>query len=240
MKITEINNLKIYPSKQTIDKSLGLPLPFQDKNSLYVVTGSCGTGKSTFLNSAMTSRKQDGKIFANCFEKVFYATPEECFSSEDNHPFKNHPSSRLFHTFDTTMLQDVIKQSLENKHSCGGSSILLIDDFSEELKSLATIQLLKKMMNKHRHYHLTIILSALTMKSVPKAVRGLIDYYVIFKPKGLIEMQGFIEEIFAVSKQEMIKIMDFVFDAPHNFLMFESKTNTYFKNFNKFIPNNEI
>ena len=90
MRITEENNLKIYPTKQSIDKPLGLPSLFQDKKSVYVVTGGQGSGKSTWLNSALTCRKIDGKIFSGCFEKVFYATPEECFTSEEDDPFKNH------------------------------------------------------------------------------------------------------------------------------------------------------
>ena len=90
MRIVEENPLKIFPTRQTIDMKLGLPKPLDDRNAVYVVSGGQGTGKSTWLNSAMTCKKENGKIFAGCYEKVFYATPHECFSSEANHPFKNH------------------------------------------------------------------------------------------------------------------------------------------------------
>jgi hypothetical protein len=197
------------------------------------VTGGQGSGKSTWLNSALTCRKTDGKIFSGCFEKVFYATPEECFSSEE-HPVKNHVKSRLFHEFNADMLNNVVEQSLENKHENKGNSILVIDDFSEELKSLDTIRLLKKIINKHRHYHLSIVISSLSMKSIPKAIRSLIDYYVIFKPKGLIELEGYTDEIFGLSKKDMIDVMDFVFDGAHNFLMYDNKRGVFYKNFDKF------
>lgn len=234
MKITETNDLKIYPTKQSIDKPLGLPPPFNDKNGVYVVTGGQGSGKSTWLNSALTCRKKDGKIFSGCFENVFYATPFECFTSEENHPFKNHIKTRLFHEFNADMLNNIVEQALELKHESKGNSILVIDDFSEELKNNSTINLLKKIINKHRHYHLSIIISTLSMKSIPRSIRALIDFFIIFKPKGLIELEGYTDEIFGVSKKEMLDVMNFVYDDDHNFLMYNNKKGYFYKNFNKF------
>ena len=235
MKIVEQSALKIYPTKQSIDKPLGLPSVLDDRNSVFVITGGQGSGKSTWLNSAMTCRKNDGCIFGGKFEKVFYATPEECFTSEEDHPFKNHVKTRLFHEFNTAMLDDVVEQALKNKHENKGNSILVIDDFSEELKSLDTIRVLKKIINKHRHYHLTILVSALTMKSIPKSIRGLIDYYVIFRPKGMLELEGYTSEIFGLNRTAMMKVLDFVFDADHNFLMYNNKRGVFFKNFDRFV-----
>jgi adenosyl cobinamide kinase/adenosyl cobinamide phosphate guanylyltransferase len=234
MQITETNDLRIYPTKQSIDKPLGLPAPFADRNSVFVVTGGQGSGKSTWLNSALTCRKADGKIFSGCYHNVFYATPEECFTSEEDHPFKNHVKSRLFHVFNADMLNNIVEQALELKHEKKGNSILVIDDFSEELKNPQTINLLKKIINKHRHYHLSILISTLSMKSIPKGIRALIDYFVIFKPKGLIELEGYTDEIFGVSKREMKDIMEFVYDGDHNFLLYNNKKGYFYKNFDRF------
>ena len=234
MKIVEESSLKIFPTKQTLDQSLGLPLPFHDRNQVIVVTGGQGTGKSTWLNSALTCRKKDGRIFSGCYEKVFYATPEECFfGSEKEHPMAKHVKSRLFHQFNVNMLTKVVEQAIENKHDNDGSSILIIDDFSEELKNIETIKLLKKIINKHRHYSLTILISALTMKSIPKCIRSLIDVYIIFKPKGLLELENYTTEIFGLSKSEMTSLLDFVFDKPHTFLMYDNRANEFYKNFDK-------
>ena len=240
MRVEKTSNLKIYPTKQSIDRPLGIPPPFQDKNSVYVITGGQGSGKSSWIHSALTCRKQDGKIWSGCFNRVMYCSPEETFSSEESHPMKNHVKSRLFHTFDEDMLNNVIQQALEVKHESKGSSLLVIDDFSEEYKNLSTIRLLKKIINKHRHYHLSIALSSLLMKSVPKQIRGLVDYYVIFKPKGLIELEGFTDEVFGLSRKEMLRVMDFVFDAPHNFLLYDNKRNHFHKNFDRLILSPEV
>ena len=37
--ILETNNLKIYPTEQTIDQKLGLPSVFEDRNAVYIVSG---------------------------------------------------------------------------------------------------------------------------------------------------------------------------------------------------------
>ena len=236
----EKHDLKIYPSKQTIDKPLGLPKCFgEDRNQIFIVTGGQGSGKSTWLNSATTCRKPNGKIFSNCYNYVFYASPLETFTSEKEHPFKDHVKSRLFHNFDKEMLENVVQQALDLKHEHNGNSLLIIDDFSEELKNLQTIKLLKKIINKHRHYHLSVCISALTLRVIPKSIRSLVDVYVIFKPKGIQEVQGYLDEIFGISKKLMMRIMNYVFDAQHNFLMFQNKRNHYYKNFDRFIIDDE-
>ncbi len=237
MKIVEENILKIYPTKQTINAPLGLPLPFDDRNQIIVITGAMGSGKSTWLHSALTCKKKDGRIFAGVYERVLYATPEECFSSEENHVMRKHIKSRLFHEFNIKMLENVAEQALQNKHENEGSNTLLvIDDFSEELKNIDTIRLLKKLIFKHRHLRLTICISCLLMKSIPKSLRSLVDVYVIFKPKGLNELEDYLTEIFALKNNQMLRLMDFVFDRPHNFLMYNTRHNAYYKNFDKLAP----
>ena len=69
------------------------------------------------------------------------------------------------------------------------------------------------------------------MKSIPKSIRSLIDVYVIFKPKGLLELENYTTEIFGMSKQEMTNLLDFVFDVPHTFLFYNNRTNQFYKNF---------
>ena len=235
MQLVNKSSLKIHPTKQTIDRPLGIPKnsPFQDKNSVFCVSGSMGSGKSSWLNSATTCRKADGKIFSGCFAKVFYMTPEDCFTSENDHPFKDHHKSRLFHEFNSDTLNQVVEQALQNKHENNENSLLIIDDFSEELKNLETIRLLKRIIFKHRHYQMSIIISAISLRLIPKSIRSLIDYFVVFRPKSLNEVSGYNEEIFGLNKAEMKSLFDFVYDEPYNFLVFDNKKGKYYRNFDE-------
>ncbi len=227
----ENNNLRIVPTRQTIDKKLGVPPPFPDKNSCYVVAGGQGSGKTTFMNSIMTNNSADGRVFYKRFEKVFYMTPREVMTSEATHPFKDHDESRLYHELSVKNLDNIIEQALEEKAD-GGNSCLIIDDFSEELKNNELIKHLKKLIHKHRHYRLNIIISVLTLKSLPKPLRSLIDIYILFKPKSLIEVETMSEEIFGLSKRNLLQLFDYVFDAPHIFLFYNQRSNKFYKNFN--------
>ena len=232
IKIVEENDLKIYPTKQNINYKLGLPQPFEDRNQFIICCGAMGTGKSSWMNSAMTSLKPDGKIFAGCYTRVIYSTPLECFQSEECHPMKGHVKSRLFHSFDEKFLSSVIEIAEDNKKEEGSNTLLCVDDYSEEYKNVNTIRLLRRLVWKHRHLKLTILLSCLSLKSIPKSLRALCDTYIIFKPKSVIECDGYVEEVFAMNKKEFQNLLDFVFDEPYNFLFYNARSHKFHKKFN--------
>ncbi len=86
---------------------------------------------------------------------------------------------------------------------------------------------------------LLICISLLTLKSLPRSLRTLIDCYVIFKPKSLIEIQVFAEEVFSLSKPDLKSLFDYVFDKQYNFLLYDQRLNLYHKNFNLLRLNEE-
>jgi hypothetical protein len=229
---TETNDLRIVPTKQTIDKPLGIPPPMPNVNSCISVSGGMGTGKTSWLNSVLTNNSKEGRVYYKRFEKVFYMTPKETMSSEENHPFKNHEPSRLYHELTVANLDNIIEQALEEKAE-GGNSCLVIDDFSEALKDLKIAKHLQALIFRHRHSHLTVLLSLLHMKALPKNLRSLIDVFVIFKPKSLIEVETMSEEIFGLKKKDLLTLFDYVFDEPYNFLLYKSKVNQFYRNFNR-------
>lgn len=233
MKIEEDgeSNLVIKPTKQTIDDKLGVPEPFLNKCGVYVVSGGMGSGKSSFLNSVMTANG-NGKVYKHIFNKVFYSTPQEVFDSEENHPFKKHNKSRLFFDLSNKTFESIVEQAIAEKDD-GGNSMLILDDWSEQLKDRRVEMWLKRLIHKHRHYKLNIMISLLTLKSLPRALRSLVDCYVIFKPKSLIEMGNFSEEVFAMDKKDLQVLFDYVFDEPYNFLFYNQRDNSYYRNFTR-------
>lgn len=227
----EKSDLQIKPSKQNIDNALGVPPPFIDKPAVYVVSGSMGTGKSSFINSIMTAGGKN-RVFKGVFDKVFYATPKEVFESESNHPFKDHPPSRMFFDLSDKTFDTIIEQALETKEE-DGNSCLILDDWGELLKTKRVELYIKRLIFKSRHYKLNIIISILTLKLLPRGLRALIDVFILFKPKSLIEIGNFGDEVFALDKQDLRTLFDYVFDAPYQFLFYNQRNNRYYKNFNR-------
>jgi hypothetical protein len=225
----ETNDIKIKPSKQNTDMSLGVKPPFLDRPSVYVITGSAGSGKSSFVESIMT-KGGTGQVFKKAFETVFYSTPEETMSSTPDHPFKDHP--RIYHDLKSETFENIIEQALATKND-GGNSCLILDDWSEELKTKRVEHILRKLIHKHRHYHLQIMITLLTLKSLPKSLRSMIDAYIIFKPKSIIEIQSFADDVFALDKKDLKHLMEYTFDEKYNFLFYNQRDNEYYKNFTR-------
>jgi hypothetical protein len=115
----------------------------------------------------------------------------------------------------------------------GGTSCLILDDWSEVLKQKPVEMALKRLLNKHRHYHLNIIITLLTLKSLPKALRSMMDCFIVFKPKSLIEIASFSDDVFGLDKKDLKQLMDYVYDEKYNFLFYNQRDNVYYKNFTK-------
>lgn len=233
MKIEELDaaDIKIKPTKQTIDDKLGVPAPFMDKCGVYVITGSMGSGKSSFLNSIMT-RGGQARVFKGVFDEVHYITPLEVMQSEENHPFKDHPSERVYHNLNPDTFEKIKEECIGVKNKSGNSCIL-IDDMSEFMKQKPVELALKGLIFKHRHYKTNIIITLLNLKSLPKSLRSLVDCYIIFRPKSLIEVASFADDVFGLDKKDLKQLMDYVYDVPYNFMFYNQRSNTYYKNFTK-------
>jgi adenosyl cobinamide kinase/adenosyl cobinamide phosphate guanylyltransferase len=231
MKIEEIDasSLVIKPTKQSIDNILDVPPPFPNKCSVIFVSGGMGTGKSTFIANLFKATGKN-RIYRKVFENVMYATPKEVFDSESEHVFKNHP--KVFHDLSQDTFNEIIEKSIATKDD-DGDSCLILDDFSEQLKNKQTEYNLRKLINKHRHYRLNIIISALNQKALAKSLRALIDVVILFKPKSMVETENFSQEVFGLTKDETKALFEFVYDKPYNFLMYNSRTHTFYKNFNQ-------
>jgi adenosyl cobinamide kinase/adenosyl cobinamide phosphate guanylyltransferase len=237
MKIEEIehSDLVIKPTKQSIDNVLDVPAPFPNRCSVIFVSGGMGTGKSTFIANLFKATGKN-RIYRKVFESVIYATPKEVFDSEEDHVFKNH--QKVYHDLTQDTFNKITEQAIATKND-EGNSCLVIDDFSEQLKNKQTEFNLRKLINKHRHMKLNIIISALNQKALAKSLRALIDVVILFKPKSMVETENFSQEVFGLTKDETKALFDFVFDAPYNFLMYNSRTHTFYKNFNRLILHTE-
>lgn len=227
----ETSDIKIKTTKQNTDMPLGVKPPFLDRPSIYVIAGAQGSGKSSLVNSIMT-RGGEARVFKGKFSKVFYSSPAEVMSSEPEHPFSQHPKERVFHDLSAATFESILEQALQTKDE-GENSCLILDDWSEELKTKRVEHTLRKLIHKHRHYHLQIIITLLTLRSLPKSLRSMVDAYFIFRPKSIIELASFSDDVFGLSKPDLKQLMDYTYDERFNFLVYNQRDNVYYKNFTR-------
>ena len=76
------------------------------------------------------------------------------------------------------------------------------------------------------------------LKSLPKSLRSLVDCFILFKPKSIIEVQSFADDVFALGKDDLKALFHFIFDEPYRFLFYNQRTNTYYKDFSKLVFSN--
>ena len=229
------NGAKVQASKQIIDNIIDeeIPYPFSKKNATYLIIGGQGTGKSTFISSIATATKKKCRVWSKKFNKVYYFTPENAFSSEKYHCFKDH--DKVYHELTSNSLDEVMDEMEEDK-SPKFNNLIIIDDFSEELRQKGRFEkVLNKLLYKHRHYNATVVLSVLHLRSIGVPFRKLIDYTILFKNKSLKELQDYIIELLPYNMKEVKKIFDYVFDKPYNFLFINNRTGTLHKNMNRLL-----
>lgn len=240
---------------QSIDRIIDphIPPPFPNKAFSMVITGGMGSGKSTFLQSIVTSTKPGCRVYAKCFDHVIYMTPKSAFSSEANHPFKDHP--RVYYELNATILnefmdqmdavkEDIDKQNMEiaeknrkhhkkNKLKEQPNNLIIIDDFSEDLRTRHLEHALMDLLYKHRHRNCSLIITSLTMKNLLPSYRKLIGYFVIFKPRSQAEVQDFVDEVFTLTKDQTKQMLSYVFDKKYNQLFINTMEGLYYKNFRR-------
>jgi energy-coupling factor transporter ATP-binding protein EcfA2 len=232
MKIEERDmfDFKLKKSKQTIDDILPVPAPFPSKPSVIAIIGAMGSGKSSLLNSLM-SGKGKSLVYRGVFSKVHYVTPEAVFQSEVDHAFKDHPPERIYHDLQPDTMDKIIEQLVEVKEE-GENSAVVIDDMGEELKDKSVQKRLQTLIFKHRHYKTAIFLTMIAVKLLPKQFRPLIDVYIVYRPRGT-EIESLNDDVFNLAKDDLKQLLEYVFDAPYNFLFYNQRTNTYYKGFGK-------
>jgi uncharacterized protein involved in tolerance to divalent cations len=97
-------------------------------------------------------------------------------------------------------------------------------------KSIA-IQL-SKMIIKARHLCCSFIFTLQSFYYMPKLLRKQITYTTLFKTKNIEEWNSIAKELLNLSKDDALKVFNYVFDEQYNHIDIDLVTNKYYKNFN--------
>ena len=225
------NDLHIKAPIMLCDTELGeIPPPLPDKAFFMIISGSAGSGKSSFMISLLSQKKP--KIYRKVFENVFIIAPSHSLASVKSNIFRNHPEDKQFNELNQASLAAVKERVLADA-SEDFNSLLIIDDQTVHLKQKENEALLKDLIYNRRHYHLSIMLLVQSYTAIPLTIRKTISHGVIFKPRNKRELDSVFEEILFQPKHIIEHITNYVFKKPHDFLLFDVGKGDLYRNFNQ-------
>ena len=202
---------------------------------VYSLVGAPGSGKTSMLLSFFKGRT--GKsYYRGKFDNIYLITPEASFLSVVDHPFQAH--DKVYHDLTPELLTDIYNEMLQLKKEAleAGEpvekSLLIIDDFANDLKDDAIIKSLKKIIVKSRHLGLATIFTLQSYNLFPLVLRKMLTNVTVFQFRNNKEMQLLTEELLHIPKHKVTQLFEYVFDAEYNHLDIDIVGNHFYKNFN--------
>ena len=188
MKITELDSgLNI---KSGIKEKMDIKIENINENLahrngyVYALVGSAGSGKSSMLLSMFKSTK----FYKKKFDNIYLFTPRSSYLSVEKHPFEDHEN--VYHELTIKKLETIynelneLKENSINDNLPIENSIIIIDDFGNDLKNNDLIIFLNKMIIKARHLSCCFIFTLQNYFLLPLTIRKQITNCTIFKSKN--------------------------------------------------------
>lgn len=222
-----------------------------------MITLFCGSGGSG-KTSLMLNMMQMKNMYRNKFDNIFYICPMASFLSVEKHPFQDH--DKVIHELSVEILETIYQklvqirtdkeekkktkkknkknefidedEELAEKEDPIQYSIIIIDDFADQLKDKRIQSQLNKMLIKSRHLCCSFFFTLQGYLYFPKMLRKQITNIIIFKPKNIEEWNILATELMNLAKTDAIQVFDYIFDEAYNHLDIDTVGNKYYKNFN--------
>ena len=236
MNITEIQN--DLPVMKPIRERMDVYIPKINDNLprrngfVYALIGAGGSGKS----SLMLSMFKSPRYYRGKFDNIFYFTPQSSFMSVEKHPFSNH--DKVYHELGLETLESIYEELLGLKEEAIANgcpiehSLIIIDDFANDLKDKELSQKINKAIVKTRHLNCSWIFTLQSYTLFPKVIRKQITNVTIFKPNNNEEWDSINRELLSMSRNDLIKLYDYCFNENYQHLDIDTKENKIYKNFN--------
>ena len=239
MIITEIAN--DLPNMNPIRERMDVYIPDINHNLprrngfVYALIGAGGSGKSSLMLNFFKKGK-GSKYYRDKFDNIYYFTPQSSYMSVEKHPFENH--SNVYHELGVETLESIYEELLYFKELAIENdapmehSLIIIDDFANDLKDKELCQKINKAIVKTRHLCCAWIFTLQSYVLLPKIIRKQLNYATIFKPNNNEEWESINQELLNMSKTNLLQLYDYCFDKPYQHLDIDTKENKVYKNFN--------
>jgi hypothetical protein len=190
--------------------------------ALYV--GSGGSGKTSYLLNQMKT------VYKKKFHHIYYFCPSSSFASVKDHAFAKH--DKVYHELDADTLEEIKSELTDRKDEAEDGdeqeySLIIIDDFANNLKDKLLLRTLNSMLIKARHLNAFFIFTVQSYLYFAKILRKQLTWCSIFSGvRNKEEWRTIREELLKMNEEDDKKLYDYVFDVPYNHLdldLFEEK-----------------
>jgi len=232
MPITEISEEinKAMPKTKPIKEKMDTYIPdviegvARRNGSIALYVGSGGSGKTSFLLNQMKT------VYKKKFHHIYYFCPSSSFASIKDHVFAKH--DKVYNELEVDTLEEIKNDLIERKENIEEGdeqeySLIIIDDFANNLKDKLLLRTLNSMLIKARHLNAFFIFTVQSYLYLAKILRKQLTWCSIFSGvRNKEEWKIIREELLKMNEEDAKKLYDFVFDVPYNHLdldLFEDK-----------------
>ena len=113
------------------------------------------------------------------------------------------------------------------------NSLIIIDDFANDLKDNNLIIMLNKMVIKARHLSCCFLFTLQSYYLLDLRIRKQLTNASIFKPKNKKEWESIAGELLNIEKDNMLKFYNYIYEKPYDHLDIDLTVNKFYKNFNE-------
>jgi len=192
--------------------------------SIALYIGSGGSGKTSYLLNQMKT------VYKKKFHHIYYFCPSSSFASVKNHAFANH--DKVYNELDLNTLDEIKTELISRKEEAEDDdeqeySLIIIDDFANNLKDKLLLRILNSMLIKARHLNCFFIFTVQSYLYFPKILRKQLTWCSIFSGvRNKEEWRTIREELLKMNEEDAKTIYDYIFDVPYQHMdvdLFEEK-----------------
>ena len=210
-----------------------LPDPRAERPFLILISAKTGSGKSVLISNLIRNQN----MYYKYFDKVYFCSSNVHEGKIYDDAYKNKVyvnESRLYDNFTESIMEEIVDDIKNDEDFEDSHYLLVIDDLPTELNK-RTSKIVKHFL-KHRHLHLSIIISTQKLNLLNLSIRNNATHLIIFKTNNANERES-MATMTELNKNDFYDILDYATNDKYCFLFVDLLKNPteFYKNFDEII-----